>query len=363
MSGIANFRGQTLSILYRVTRWYIRRLRACPSASPLIATFQLTNRCNLRCVMCNIPNNPETNTMPLELFKSIVRELGALGCCYASLSGGEVLTIKDFPEYLAAAKRHIPSVNMVTNGILLDEAGASKIGRCGVDSVSVSLDGMEKTHEETRRLPGSFRKTVNAIELLKRFSPSSKIVVNTVIAPWNVKELYELVEFVEGLGVLHKFQPLNPHPRFEGQRGSYPDTGNMGFDEKEIKDLIRFLMRRKNVANSRYFLSSIPRYVLKRTEGGVFDDRCTLPAFFCEFRENGLLYPCLGGTSWRDGFDVSRGLKEIFESWEYSTLADSLRSCRACRNSFSVCYIEPRVSFPLGNLLKYRFSKAGPLNG
>ena len=359
MRGIANFRGKTLKILMRIIRWHIGRLKG-RAINPLIATFQLTNRCNLRCVMCNIPNNPETGTMPLTLFKNIAEELGGLGCCYASLSGGEILTIPGFHEYIRAAKRHIPSVNMVTNGTLLNEDAAKEIAKSGVDSVAISLDGMERTHEETRGLPGSFEKTINAIALLKRYSPGVKIVVNTVIAPWNLHELHELTEFVSLLGVLHKFQPLNPHPRFEGQMREYPDYGDMEFDREALVAFLRFLLTKKNVANSRYFLASIPQYLFQRAEGGLFDGPCTLPTFFCEFRENGLMYPCLGGAGWRNGYPASNGIRNTVGSPEYAAEVKRLSSCRACRNSLSVCYIEPRVNFPLANFLRYRLLNGAP---
>lgn len=352
MSGIINIKKRTLGVLYRAFGWHLKYY-FLKRGGPLAATFQLTNRCNLRCVMCNIPNNPMQGVMDLGLFRKIVGGLGEMGCFYASLSGGEVLTIPNYFEYLREAKKRLASVNTVTNGLLLDEWAAREFAIAKADSVSLSLDGMEKGHEYTRARPGAFKRTVEAIGLLKRFSPETKVVVNTVIAPWNIDELYELTDFVERLGVLHKFQPLNEHPRFEGQAKDY--TVDKTMDIKKIKELVRFLQKKKNVANSRYFLGSIPDYFARDNRSGLFSERCLLPYFFCEFREDGSMYPCLGGTSWKDGFQAKDGVKEAFYSPEYRDAVKRLEGCRFCQKSYSVCYIEPRVAFPITSLLRYRF--------
>lgn len=354
MSRIVNMRGSAAAVLYRAGLWHLKRY-STGKAFPLAATFQLTNRCNLRCVMCNIPNNPRQAAFDLGLFRRTVAGLGSMGCCYASLSGGEILTISNFPEYLAEAKRRIPSVNAVTNGVLLGRESAREIARSRIDSVSISLDGMERTHEQARGLKGSFGKAIEAIEHLKAQAPGLRIVVNTVIAPWNVEELMELAGFVGRLGVLQKFQPLNEHPSFEGQARPYSVSKRI--DYRRLEEVVAWLMRQKHVANSRYFLSHVPSYFRGISSGALFRDECALPGFFCEFREDGRMYPCLGGTLWKGGYPAERGVKEIFESPEYQEEVKALRGCRGCQRSYSVCYIEPRLSFPLSSFLRYRALK------
>ena len=353
MSRIVNIKGAGAAILARTILWHLRYY-VTGRSFPLASTFQLTNRCNLRCIMCNIPNNPRQGVLPLEDFKGIAAELGRLGCCYASLSGGEVLTIPCFFDYLHAAKSHIPSVNTVTNGLLLDKGAAMEFGRSGVDSVSISLDGLEKTHEKTRAKKGAFSMTVEAIERLRTFAPGVRVVVNTVIAPWNIGELRELTLFVERLGVLHKFQPLNEHPSFEGQTRPYGLAGLGTFDGAGVEELIRFLLTRKNVVNSRYFLRSIPAYLCGGVGGGLFDADCTLPRYIVEFREDGRMYPCLGGLGWKGGYPVADGVGKVFRSAGYRSDVKRLARCRSCTKSYSVCYIEPRVTFPVSNFIRYR---------
>ncbi len=351
MSEIVNIRQNLVQVAYRLFRWHVDYYLS-GRGFPVIATFQITNRCNLRCLMCNIPNNPEKRVLPLETFTRIVEDLSGMGCCYVSLSGGEIFTVRNAFEYLAIAKKNIPSVNVVTNGILVDKEVAEEIGRTEVDSVSISLDGMKTTHDYIRG-DGTFDRVVDAIETIKTFCPGIKIVVNTVITPWNMDDIYELTDFVESLGVLQKFQPLNEHPVFEGQRIPYRVPDLKAVDRKKIDDLIRFLIHKKNVVNSRYFLKAIPRYFRADNKKGLFKRRCILPRFYCEFREDGRMYPCIGGMGWKGGFGIEDGVMNTFYSDEYRTTVRRLETCRLCQRSLSVCYVEPRVVFPLPNFFRY----------
>ncbi|MEK6758989.1 MAG: radical SAM protein [Deltaproteobacteria bacterium] len=353
MSGIINIKNGALRILKNTAWWHLSYYLA-GRGFPLAATFQLTNSCNLRCRMCNIPNNPKQGVLGLGSFKKIVSDLSGMGCCFASLSGGEVLTIPNFFEYLRSAKKCLPSVNFVTNGLLLDKAAASEAASARVDSVSISIDGLEKTHEEIRNMKGAFNKTLGAIENMKRNAPGVKIVVNTVIAPWNIDELKDLADFIAGLGVAQKFQPLNAHPDFDGQKKPYDMEKEKRVDAEKVEDLIRYLMTKKHVANSRYFLKAIPGYLAGAISSGVFDAPCKLPSFFCEFREDGMMYPCLGGTSWSNGFSVKDGVSKVFRSVGYREASRKLEGCRGCKKSYSVCYIEPRVTFPITNMIRYK---------
>ncbi len=358
MSRIVNMKRGALPLFFRAGLWHIKHYLLGRSF-PLIATFQLTNRCNLRCIMCNIPNNPDRRVLPLERFTAIIKDLSKAGCSYVTMSGGEVLTIKNFFDYLAVAKSCIPSINMVTNGLLLDEAVAGELNKISPDSISISLDGMKRTHDFIRG-EGAFDATVAAIERLKRRVPSARIVVNTVISPWNLDELFELVRFVEGLGVLQKFQPLNEHPRFEGQKKDYSIEDRRTIDRNRLKEFIELLLRKRHVVNSGYFLSSIPDYFFSENRSGLFNRPCLLPYFFCEFRENGLMYPCLGGTGWKGGFETEGGVAKVFSSEPYRRLVKKLENCRFCRKSFSICYIEPRVVFPFTNFLRYSLLYRNP---
>lgn len=351
MNQIVNVGEKLYSFSARVLPWYLKRF-TLGKDSPLIATFQLTHRCNLRCKMCNLWRDPQGATLPLDNFKKIINDLGALGCFYTSLSGGEPLLIKGILTYISHAKSRIPYVNLVTNGLLLSRDMAKGLAETGLDTISISIDGLEKTHDDIRG-KGSFAKTLGGINNIKSNAPNIKVIVNTVISPWNLEELLELVNIVGDLGVYHKFQPIYDHPLFQDQT-SHSEPWKISDSQIErLKEVVECLKTKRNVANSKYYLSAIPNYFLGKNKGGLFGEKCKSVHYYCEIRENGELYPCLEGMQWKGGFKLKEDFKTTYYSADYKKTVRRLENCTRCQEILPICYMEPRIAFPLSSYVKY----------
>jgi len=94
MTKIISFKRKFFPLTGRILAWHFKYY-LLGKGSPLITAFQLTNRCNLECRMCNLWKNPRKDTIPLDAFKCIIDDLHVLGCAYTTLSGGEPFVIKD----------------------------------------------------------------------------------------------------------------------------------------------------------------------------------------------------------------------------------------------------------------------------
>jgi MoaA/NifB/PqqE/SkfB family radical SAM enzyme len=336
----------------RAWRWhlnhYLRR-----NATPVICGMYLTNRCPLRCKMCTLATDPAKRTMRLDVFEEAVAALGTMGCQYISIAGGEPLVVDEAVSYLAAAKRHIPVVHVVTSGYTVDRALARQIGGIAVDSVAVSLDGFEHTHDSIRGVTGAYARAVRALRLLKQEAPGVELTVNSVIMPENVAELKDLVLQSERLGARHKFQPVNYHPQITPECSPHYDWA---FDKRttaKLRELLAWAQSRRSVSNGAYFLAHVHQYLVGKQDTGLLPDRCLLPYFFCQMRENERLYPCLTGLDWRGGVSLEHGLRAAYFSLTYRRLQKSLERCRRCQSNMQICYVEPRAIFPLGALLRY----------
>src|SRR3989304_4388714 len=112
------------------------------------------------------------------------------------LSGGEPLFRPDIFDIAKHAKKQGLTLALATNGTLVDEAMAKKIVDAGIQRVSISLDGAEaKTHDEFRKLPGSFDAAVRGIKNLRALG--MEVQINSTIAKHNahqVKELYKMAQ-------------------------------------------------------------------------------------------------------------------------------------------------------------------------
>ena len=91
---------------------------------PYYGGFELTNRCNLRCVHCYIgparySSDSERNEMKKEKILALLDELRDAGCLHFLITGGEPLLRADFRDIYEHAKRIGMIVTVFTNGTLI----------------------------------------------------------------------------------------------------------------------------------------------------------------------------------------------------------------------------------------------------
>ena len=89
---------------------------------------------------------------------------------------------------------------MVTNGWCYDEAMHGKLMAAGMGAVTVSLDGLEASHDWMRGVPGSYQRALRAIGIIAA-EPRLNADVVTCVNRRNLSELPEIYEILKGLGV------------------------------------------------------------------------------------------------------------------------------------------------------------------
>src|SRR5207244_9437757 len=87
---------------------------------PLSVHFDLTYRCNERCVHCYLDHEDHGEMTTAEV-KDVLDQLASSGTLFLTFSGGELLLRKDFFELLAYARRLQFDVKIKTNAILIKE--------------------------------------------------------------------------------------------------------------------------------------------------------------------------------------------------------------------------------------------------
>ena len=98
---------------------------------------------------------------------------------------------------------------MTTNAVLIDEEATLKLKQTGMSTVSVSLDGMERSHDSLRRKKGSWNLAVNGLRSLQMagFEPQ----VTTVIHQGNIDDLEPLYNLLCKMGIT-SWRPINIEP-------------------------------------------------------------------------------------------------------------------------------------------------------
>ena len=132
---------------------------------PVQGVWEITLACNMRCRHCGshagVPRPDELTTA--EALR-VLGELAAAGCRRLVLSGGEPTVRRDWPRLVEEGTRLGIQMKMISNGWSFDAETARVARAAGLRAVGFSLDGLEKTHEYVRRIPGSFRRVLDAVE-------------------------------------------------------------------------------------------------------------------------------------------------------------------------------------------------------
>ncbi len=141
------------------------------SRLPLRGQWELTCRCNLRCVMCYTDcfNTPAHLAQELTLpeIVRIMDEVQEAGCLELCLTGGEPLARKDFPDIYLYAKSKGFLVTVFTNGTLLTPKIADLWAAYPPTMIEISLHGLTKdTFEQVTQGNGSYDRCLAGIRLL-----------------------------------------------------------------------------------------------------------------------------------------------------------------------------------------------------
>ncbi|MCX7626254.1 MAG: radical SAM protein, partial [Candidatus Sumerlaeaceae bacterium] len=181
------------------------------SVRPLKLRIGLTNRCNARCIMCNIWQQ-EDNTAPALPHEIRVDELDTIftrnarflsDLRHISLTGGEPTLRRDFVEIWHVLHRHFPELNMSFNS---NGFSTAKIVGYVEEilkfhprlTVMISLDGMGENHDRVRGVKRVFQHTFATLEAVAAMRPANpllKVEVNYVMTPYNVDDCLELFHY------------------------------------------------------------------------------------------------------------------------------------------------------------------------
>ncbi len=282
---------------------------------PLISNiqFELSSRCNERCIHCYIPNDKKNHgfDMPSAKVIDLIDQLAAMGGLHVTFSGGEAFLHKDLIELVRYAREKDLQVTILSNLIALKDEQVSQLRDLNISLIQVSLYSMDpEIHDLITTVKGSFAKTKAAIE--KLVAADVPVQISCPVMKANRKGYRAVLEYANSL-------KIKAQTDFIMMAEANFDTANLAnrISIEETEELLRDIMDydpvyKQEILTKRPISEEIKfnleRYKKQRLCGVGYDNCC--------ITANGDVYPCAGWQGMVLGNVYKQPLQEIWENSE-----------------------------------------------
>lgn len=178
-----------------------RRLRVTSDAPhPAYVVWELTLACDHACHHCGsragVKRESELSTAEA---LSVVEQLAELGAREVVLIGGEAYLHPGFLDVLRALRERGIHRQLTTGGRGVTPELSGAMAAAGLESASVSIDGLEQTHDRMRNANDSFRSAMAALRSLR--DAGVRIGSNINLNRLNRGDLEALYERLRAVGI------------------------------------------------------------------------------------------------------------------------------------------------------------------
>jgi len=327
------------------------------SSIPYVVDFDVTFKCNLSCLHCNVNAGNELEyEMSTDEVKSIIKQLYDSGTVALALTGGEPLLRKDWREIVTYACSKVGmKIVLNTNGILFTSNDIEYLAEnCKNLQVAISLDGstpnsfgLLRKYDDGSSAESSFNKIIENTKLLKK-AGMRYVSFNMTLTKLNIDYFESLIDLSHNLNIDRvlgiKF--------FQGGRGK-KNSNNLELSYKQWSTFIRKLTKNKLENPFRYNIVNIsitcpwefklPLNNRLYSEEQIFevwrynsptkfnklnrDIGCTAGVMGCAIAPNGDLYPCGTVTTESSGMKCGNVFESsVIDVWENSDFLKKLRN-------------------------------------
>lgn len=171
-------------------------------SAPLYVAWELTHKCNARCVHCYSASGPDSTCdteLSLSVALDLIDQLADAGVLVLAFSGGEPLMHRHWKRLVSHAVGRGLNVNIGSNGSTVTAKHADVLAELGVKSVTISVDSHDAAvHDRFRQLAGLHSKAILAIKRL--VERGVRVVVGFTPTKLNWAHGTEVIELAYRLG-------------------------------------------------------------------------------------------------------------------------------------------------------------------
>ncbi len=282
---------------------------------PLISNlqFELSSRCNERCIHCYIPNDKKNHgfDMPLAKVKSLIDEFATLGGLHVTLSGGEAFLHKDIVEIAEYCREKDLMISILSNLIAVTDEQIARLKKVNLSIVQVSLYSMDpEIHDFITTVKGSFEKTKAAIE--KLVAADIPVQISCPLMKANRHGYDKVLDYAKSLKIKAQTDYIMM-ARADLDTENLANRLSLEETEEVLRDIIEHDTQYKDETLKQKPISEEIKFNLERFKKqpvcGVGYDNCCVTA-------NGDVYPCAGWQDYVLGNVYKQSLQEIWENSE-----------------------------------------------
>jgi len=173
--------------------------RAEPIVCLPVIVLIVHQRCNCRCVMCNLWQEPGAHALSSANVAGWLPEWRRLGVQRVMLTGGEPLIHPQIADLMRLLAESGFALTISTNGTNL-ALHAGLVARY-VNELMVSMDGPQPIHDQLRGVPGAFAQLAAGVAQVKDANPELPVSGRCTVQRGNYRYLRQTVEAAHHLGM------------------------------------------------------------------------------------------------------------------------------------------------------------------
>jgi len=185
------------------------------SCRPVSISLLISERCNSRCVHCDIwMNKGKENSPTPEQWKNCLTEMARwLGPVQVTLTGGEALLRNFTPDLVAHGVSQGLLIELLTHGYWTDHSRLEAAALADPWRITMSLDGIGETHSIVRGRSHCWERSHASLQMLRQLRIDRKlhykIRLKTVLMSYNIQSAADIAHFAAENDMEVFYQPID----------------------------------------------------------------------------------------------------------------------------------------------------------
>lgn len=288
--------------------------------------YEITFRCNLRCIMCPLAaafDDPgsklvrewkeEKELTTQEIF-NLIDDAARMGVKKIGITGGEPFLRKDIIEIVQHIKKNKLKAAILSNGTLIDQRTAERIVQTGLDTLQFSIDGSEEIHNRIRNSSTAYAKSMDAARFVRQAMMQNKarkpaLSFCCTISSENVGSFKRIVDAAKAVDASISFGYLfYTTKEMEKKTNQEVQIGDVKGENQDIPDYLkRFDVERlytevvetkrfaRDIGVSVTFEPDLTKEEIRRRfedDTYAYTNKCFYPWYALRINPYGAVYPC-----------------------------------------------------------------------